>query len=191
MISGLFLVSEKPFSVGDVIRTGDTVGVVDSIDLLSVKIRTFDNLYIRVPNEKLANSQLTNITRYPIRRMDFTVRVNYGQEISRVQEILLDIARDNEKCLQEPAPIVLCQDYTDYGPRILFGVWFLRADYIQVKNSVFAEILQRFAREGIGIPVAPRSLQLAPGAEPFPVRVVDPFADPGPGNVDAQPDVNK
>jgi len=43
MISGLFLVSEKPFAVGDVIRTAETVGVVESIDLLSVKIRTLDN----------------------------------------------------------------------------------------------------------------------------------------------------
>jgi len=92
IISGLFLVSEKPFEIGDVIKTADTVGVVDSIDLLSVKLRTFDNLFIRVPNEQLANTQLTNITRYPIRRLDFSVTVSYSEDLQRVQSVLRELA---------------------------------------------------------------------------------------------------
>ena len=51
LISGLFLVAERPFSVGDVITLGATTGEVLSIDLLSVKLRTLDNLYVRIPNE--------------------------------------------------------------------------------------------------------------------------------------------
>lgn len=53
LISGLFLMMERPFSIGDVIRVEQTTGEVISIDLLSVKIRTFDNLFVRIPNESM------------------------------------------------------------------------------------------------------------------------------------------
>ena len=64
LISGLFLLGERPFVVGDVIRLASGItGEVVGIDLLSVKIRTFDNLLVRVPNETLLKSELTNLTR--------------------------------------------------------------------------------------------------------------------------------
>jgi len=56
IISGLFLISEKPFAVGDVIKAGEHTGIVMSIDLLSVKIRTFDNQFVRIPNEKILST---------------------------------------------------------------------------------------------------------------------------------------
>jgi small-conductance mechanosensitive channel len=158
MISGLFLVSEKPFSVGDVIRTGDTAGIVESIDLLSVKIRTFDNLFIRVPNEKLAESQLTNVTRFPIRRFDIRLVVPFRTDLSRVSELLLDIARQNPNCLQEPAPLFVPDTFLEYGVQILFGVWFVKTDFLKVKGEVYSAILTRFAEEGIRFAVPERRL---------------------------------
>ncbi len=61
LISGLFLLAEKPFQIGDVIKVGDTTGEVLTIDLLSVKLRTYDNLYVRIPNESLIKSQVTTL----------------------------------------------------------------------------------------------------------------------------------
>ena len=74
-ISGLFLTLERPFSVGDVIRVGTTTGEVLSIDLLSVKLRTYDNLMVRIPNETLIKSEMTTLTRFPIRRYDLMLGV--------------------------------------------------------------------------------------------------------------------
>jgi small-conductance mechanosensitive channel len=174
IISGLFLVSEKPFQIGDVIATGETKGVVESIDLLSVKIRTFDNLFVRVPNERLANSQLTNITRYPIRRLDLTVTVSYSEEIARVQTVLREIADAEPLCLNEPAPIVLFLEFGEVGSKILLGVWFQKTDFIDLKNRISDAILTRFRSEGIRVPVGPRSLH--PETEAFPIRIVNPEA---------------
>ena len=56
IISGIFLISERPFSVGDQIQVGTTKGIILSIDLLSVKLRTFENQLIRIPNESLIKS---------------------------------------------------------------------------------------------------------------------------------------
>ena len=70
LISGLFLLAEKPFAIGDTIRVGTTTGEVLSVDLLSVKLRTFDNLYVRIPNESLIKAEMTNLTKFPIRRLE-------------------------------------------------------------------------------------------------------------------------
>lgn len=172
IISGLFLVSEKPFQIGDVVKIGDTSGIVDSIDLLSVKLRTFDNLYIRVPNEKIASSQLTNITRYPIRRMNFTLTVPHSVDLDQVREILVGIANENVLCLQEPEPIILFGDFLEMGCSILFGVWFQKSDYVPVKNSVFMEIRTRLTNAGIPLAIPRRSLVGEEPGEPIQVRMV-------------------
>ncbi|MFW6260570.1 MAG: mechanosensitive ion channel family protein [Spirochaetota bacterium] len=173
MISGLFLVSEKPFAVGDVIRTGEVVGIVESIDLLSVKMRTFDNLYIRVPNEMLASAQLTNITRYPIRRLDIHITVPFSVDLAELAELLRAIARDNASCLQEPEPIVVPDRYLEYGTRVLFGVWFAKADFLAVKSELYAEVLRRLAAAGIR-PAVPRHELSASVSEDAPQIAEDP-----------------
>ena len=169
VISGLFLISEKPFVVGDVIRSGNKVGVVISIDLLSVKIRSFDNLYIRIPNEKIISNEVTNITRFPIRRMDFDLNVAYKDDLEKVRAILLSIARENSSVLDEPEPVILFRDFGDSGISILFGVWFQKADFIQVKNSIFMRIKKRFDEEGIEIPFPHRTIYTGSVTEPFPI----------------------
>lgn len=185
MISGLFLVSEKPFSVGDVIRTTDTVGIVESIDLLSVKIRTFDNLFIRVPNEKLAGSQLTNITRYPIRRLDIKLVVPFETDLNALSELLRSIAAGNASCLQEPAPIVVPDTLVEYGVRVLFGVWFAKADFLGVKSQLYAELLRRLPEAGFRLAV-PRQ-DLSSSAEGFAITLRDATAGPPSGDDAAPP----
>jgi small-conductance mechanosensitive channel len=149
IISGLFLISEKPFAVGDVIRMGGTTGIIQSIDLLSIKIRTFDNLFVRIPNEKILTSEVTNITRFPIRRMDIVFQVDYGQDLTRVRLILAEIARDNPWCLDEPEPAIVAQDFKDSGIEMLLGLWFSKTDFVDLKNSIMTDISARFAAEGI------------------------------------------
>ncbi|MDR1929214.1 MAG: mechanosensitive ion channel family protein, partial [Treponema sp.] len=72
LISGFFLMSEKPFTRGDTVKVGDITGIVLSADFLSVKLKTLDNLFVRIPNETLIKSNLINVTRFPIRRLDLS-----------------------------------------------------------------------------------------------------------------------
>ncbi len=152
IISGLFLISEKPFGIGDVIKVGGITGIIQSIDLLSIKIRTFDNLFVRIPNEKILTSEVTNVTRFPIRRVDIKFQVGYREELARVQSILLDIAQKNHYCLDEPQPIVLFTEFMESGVEVLFGLWFSQNDFLNLKNSIMIDITKRFAAEGIEIP---------------------------------------
>jgi small-conductance mechanosensitive channel len=173
LISGLFMISEKPFEIGDVIKMGSTVGIVLSIDLLSVKIKTFDNQYIRIPNEKLLGSELTNITRFPIRRMDINLGVAYKTDINHLKSVLKEIAAANPYCLDEPEPLIVFSNFGDSALEFLFGVWFYKTDYLSLKNSIMQEIKERFDREGIEIPFPHLSLYSGSVTDPMPIRVVN------------------
>ena len=172
LISGLFLIAEKSFAVGDVIQSGDTTGIVDSIDLLSVKIRTFDNRYVRLPNESLVKGQVINITRYPIRRFDVDVGVAYKEDIDRVLRVLGEVADQNAYCLDEPAPVVIFKGFGQSSLDFMLGVWFEKTELMKVRNSLLRDIKKRFDAENIEIPFPHRSLYAGEATAPFPIRIV-------------------
>lgn len=173
IISGLFLIGEKPFQVDDIITVGSTTGIVLSIDVLSVKLRTFDNKFIRIPNETLIKSELINISKFPIRRVDINLGVAYKEDISRVREVLLDIAQKNPLCLNEPAPILIFSGFGNSSIDLFFGVWAVKSDWLNLKNTIMEEIKARFDAEGIEIPFPHVSLYSGSATEPIPVTLVD------------------
>jgi small-conductance mechanosensitive channel len=173
IISGVFLISEQPFQVGDLIKVGDTKGVVLSIDLLSIKLRTFDNQLVRIPNENLIKSQVNNITRFPIRRLDVEIGVAYKEDVGRIQRVLKDIADKNPYCLDEPEPLILFKNFGDSALEFLFAVWCMKNDFLTLRQKIMQEIKERFDSEGIEIPFPHRTLYAGSATEPFPVRIVD------------------
>lgn len=177
IIAGWFLILEKPFAIGDVILVNDTRGVVMSIDLLSVKMRTLDNLYIRMPNTTVLTSKVTTVTRFPIRRMDVDVGVAYKEDVTRVMEILREIADKNPFSLDEPEPLILFKDFGSSSLNFLLGVWFEKSNFLKLKNSIMEEIKRRFDEEGIEIPFPHLTIYTGSETTPFPVEVFDPSKD--------------
>ena len=172
IVSGFFLVSEKSFEIGDIIRVGDKTGVVYGIDLLSIKIKTFDNLLLRIPNQTMISTEVINITRFPVRRMDFNLSVAYKEDLGRVKEILERIVKNNPLCLEEPSPLILFKNYGNSGIEILLGVWFEKTNFLAVKNSIFMEIKKVFDEEGIEIPFPHVTLYTGEATKPFPVTTL-------------------
>nr|WP_319512622.1 mechanosensitive ion channel family protein [uncultured Draconibacterium sp.] len=169
IVSGFFLVGEKSFEIGDVIKVGDKAGVVFSIDLLSIKIRTFDNQLLRIPNQTIISTELINVTRFPIRRLDFNVSVAYKEDLAKVKTLLEEVAKANPLSLDEPEPLIVFKDFGASGIDILLGVWFEKQNYLKVKNSIFQEIKARFDAEGIEIPFPHVTLYTGEATKPFPV----------------------
>ncbi|WP_417498957.1 mechanosensitive ion channel family protein [Methylophaga sp.] len=183
IISGLFLVAERPFSVGDLIKVGETTGEVLSIDLLSVKLRTFDNLFVRIPNETLIKSEVTTLTRFPIRRIDLSIAVALKEDIKAVRKVLEKVAEANPLCLDEPKPKFVFLGFGDSSLNMQFSVWVKRESFIELKNSIHEEIKEAFDAESIEIPFPHRSLYTGSVTEPFPIRLVS-DADSKPENKD-------
>ena len=172
IISGIFLISEQPFQVGDLIKIGDTRGTVLSIDLLSIKLRTFDNQFVRIPNETLINNQVNNITRFPIRRLDIEIGVAYKEDVSRIKKVLSEIAGKNTHCLDEPEPIIILKNFGDSALEFLFAVWCVKTDFLKLRQTIMPEIKERFDAEGIEIPFPHRTLYTGSVTTPFPVAIV-------------------
>ncbi len=172
LISGLFLIGERPFAVGDVIKVGDATGEVLSIDPLSVKLRTFDNLMVRVPNESLVKSQITNLTRFPIRRLDMQIGVAYRSDLKEVRDILMAVAESNPLCLEEPKPLFIFLEYGDSALKIQFSVWANREKFLDLRNTMHQQVKEALDAAGVEIPFPQRGLSASPGVI-LPVRVVD------------------
>lgn len=169
IVSGLFLISEKPFEIGDLIRVGDKQGIVYAIDLLSIKLKTLDNLLIRIPNQTIISTEVVNITKFPIRRMDITIGVAYKEDLKKVTEVLRSIAKKNPLCLDEPEPLILTNTFNTSSIDFIFGIWFEKTNYVQVRNTIFQEITERFKEEGVEIPFPHISLYSGEATKPFPI----------------------
>ena len=172
LISGLFLVAEKPFQTGDLIQVGPTVGEVLSIDLLSVKLRTFDNLFVRIPNESLIKTEMINLTRFPIRRFDMLVGVAYREDIGRVRELLKQVADANPLCLDEPEPLFFFTGFGESSQDIQFSVWTKSENFPDLRTSLREEVKNAFDAAGIEIPFPHRTLYAGRETQPFPVSLV-------------------
>ncbi|MCX7024643.1 MAG: mechanosensitive ion channel family protein [Spirochaetes bacterium] len=164
VISGLFLLSEKAFSSGDVIEVGEVVGVVESIDVLSVKVRTFDNRLVRIPNENLIKSNLINITRYPIRRMNFEFTITRDSDIEIARIALLEVADANPFVLKNPEPFFMLTGITPEGVGVFFGTWFRQERFIEVRNGMYMDMVKAFRERGIRFAFRTITIDPATGA---------------------------
>jgi small-conductance mechanosensitive channel len=172
LISGLFLIVERPFVIGDVIQIEGLTGEVLSIDLLSVKLRTFDNLYVRVPNESIIKSRVTNNTFFPIRRYDLKVGVAYKEDLDRVRRILLEVAEANPLVLIDPKPLFIFLGFGDSSLDMQFSVWATRENFLEMRNQMHLQVKAAFDRHGVEIPFPHRTLYAGSETTPLPVRLV-------------------
>lgn len=172
IISGLFLIWEKPFQIGDAITVGGHTGSVYSFDLLSIKLRTFDNRFVRIPNTQVLTSDSVNITKFPIRRLDINVGVDYKEDIPTVVKVLREVADRNPLCLDEPEPVIIFTGYGDSSLDFMLGVWFSKTDMLALRNSIMQEIKKSFDQAGISIPFPHRTLYAGDVTKPFPVQVI-------------------
>ena len=179
LISGVFLTLERAVQPGDVVTVGGRTGEVISVDLMSTKLRTFDNLLVRIPNETMVKSEIVSLTRFPIRRFDLAVGVAYDSDLGVVQKTLLDTAHANPLCLDEPAPLLISQGFGDSSIDYTLAVWAKSEHWLTLRNMITREVKEAFDAAGIEIPYPHRIVQ--PGAVPLSVRLVA----PGDGEPDA------
>ncbi|RUW15912.1 mechanosensitive ion channel family protein [Mesorhizobium sp. M1A.F.Ca.IN.020.03.1.1] len=170
-VSGLILLAERPFKVGDWIVAGDISGTVRKISVRATEIETFQRQSVILPNSNLINNAVGNWThRNKLGRVDIKVGVAYGSDVKRVHAVLLGICRAHPMVLKNPEPFVL---FANFGPAALeFEIRVFVADVLNgsiVQNDIRFAIFDIFEDEHIEIPSAPRAVVESKKRESWPI----------------------
>ena len=152
LISGLFVLTEGSIHVGDTIIVGDVTGVVDEVKLLSIRVHTFDNQMVRIPNSTIINSNLTNNSYHNKRRLTLNVGVDYSTDMKLALETLKKAPELCPTVLKDPAPAVWFDGFADSSINLVVAVWFKPADFLQTKNDLYIAIKKVLDEASISIP---------------------------------------
>jgi len=172
IISGFFMIGERPFELGDIIEVDGIAGTVDTIGLLALTLRTFDNRSVRIPNETLVKTQLINVTRHPIRRFNLDIGVAYDENIGHVLKVMQEVAEANLQSLNEPDPLIIFTGFGDSSLNFLLGAWCVQEDYGTLRNTLPRELKERFDKENIEIPFPHMTLAAGKAFSPIPIDLI-------------------
>lgn len=155
---GLLILAYRPFDVGDVVDAGGVSGIVDSMNMLSTTIRTFDNKLMIVPNAQIGGGTITNATASDTRRVDLVFGVGYGDDLDKAQQILERVVKAHPQVLAEPAPLIKVNQLADSAVNFVVRPWTKTADYWTVYWDLTRSVKQAFDAEGISIPFPQRDI---------------------------------
>ena len=101
---GIMLMVFRPFGVGDYVEAGGAEGVVKEISLFYTVLNTVDNKKVTIPNGALMNANVTNMTAEELRRVDLTFGCAKGEDVAKIQQIMLDTMAANDMVVKDPEP---------------------------------------------------------------------------------------
>jgi small conductance mechanosensitive channel len=152
LAGGLILLFFKPFKVGDFIEAQGVSGIVKAIQTFHTVLTTTDNKEMFIPNGPLSSGNVTNYTKNALRRVDFTVSVEYGTDVQKVKEVTLELLKADERIMQEPAPFVALKELASSSVDFTVRVWTKATDYWDVFFETNERIYAEFNKQGIKFP---------------------------------------
>jgi len=155
-ISGIFMYFDKPLKIGDPVEVAGYSGIVHDIKILSTRIRTWDGLLVRIPNEKLFNSDIKNLQKYPARRVDVVIGIAYKEDAQRVIDVIKGVLDEMPYVLVEPEPAVFVNNLGDNSVNIAVRAWAPSEKWFNVRTQIVQKIKEALDREGIEIPFPQR-----------------------------------
>ena len=149
---GLIVLLLRPYKVGDWIESQGVSGAVRSIQIFHTVLTTADNKVIYIPNGTLSSGTVINYSREETRRVDWTVGVEYGENMEKVEEVVQKILAADSRILKEPAPFIALGALDASSVNVTIRVWVKNADYWGVFFDTQKKIYATFNQEGIGFP---------------------------------------
>lgn len=149
---GVLILILKPFTLNDYIVTEGVEGTVTHIDIFYTRIHTFDNKLVVIPNGKLSNAVITNVTNEPVRLIDLDISIQYKEDIDKVKELLYRIVSGDEMIIADKGVSIFVDSFESSAVIIGLRVWVNTEDYWQVKWKLQETIKKEFDSNGIVIP---------------------------------------
>ena len=149
LAGGIILLLFKPYKIGDYI---EAQGVVQEIQIFHTIILTVDNKQIYIPNGALSSGSITNYSAKELRRVDWTVGVEYGTDVEKVQAALMKLIDADNRILKDPAPFIALRELASSSVDFTVRGWVKGADYWGVFFDMNKQIYEEFNRQGISFP---------------------------------------
>lgn len=150
--AGIMLLVFRPFKVGDSVTIAGQTGKIDSIELFTSALDTFDNRRFVIPNSTIFGSVIENITHHQIRRAEVAVGVDYAADIDRTRSVLAAAAEQVPGRLEDPAPAVVLLDLGASSVNWSVRVWARTSEFMDVKQATVRAVKLALDEAGIGIP---------------------------------------
>jgi small conductance mechanosensitive channel len=158
--SGIMILAYRPFDVGDAISVAGTSGSVESLNLVSTVIKTFDNQRVVIPNNSIWGDVITNVSGMPTRRVDMVFGIGYDDDADKARSILEDILKAHDLVLPDPAPVVKLHELADSSVNFICRPWTRTSDYWAVYWDVTRTAKAKFDAAGISIPFPQRDVHI-------------------------------
>jgi small conductance mechanosensitive channel len=151
---GVLILLLKPFELDDSIVAQGQDGKVTSIQMFYTVLITADNKQVIIPNGKLFNEVIVNVTREGRRRLDFEIKIAYANDLDKVKAIINDAINTTENLLAEPAARVGIISMEIDSVRITINVWVVPANFLTAKIDLQEKIFKEFSANGVAFPKA-------------------------------------
>jgi small conductance mechanosensitive channel len=154
---GIMIIAFKPFKAGDYIQAQGYEGTVKEVTIVSTKLTTTDNRTIIIPNGALSNGTVNNFSQNQLRRLDWTVSVEYGASVEETKKVLMDMLKRDIRILDTtngaPAdPFVALSALSDSSVNFVMRAWVRSADYWDVNYQMNEKIYEELPKNGIQFP---------------------------------------
>lgn len=149
---GVLILLLKPFELDDSIVAQGQDGRVVSIQMFYTVLITADNKTVIIPNGKLFNEVIVNITREGRRRLDFEMRVGYNNDMEKVKAIMTQVVNANKDILHDPAARVGVISLDNDCVRFTINVWVEPVSFLNAKINLQEQMLKELAKGGVNFP---------------------------------------
>lgn len=149
ILSGLMLLSIKPFKVGDYVDVGGTGGTVKEIGFAHTKLLTIENIMIFIPNNDVSNSKIVNYSTEEKRRFNLKLTASYDTPPDKVRKVLLDYVSSHPNVDKEPAPFVAVSDYKESSIEYVVRAWTDNSVFWSVYFDIYNDLGDLFKRNDV------------------------------------------
>ncbi len=163
-LSGIVIFVEKPFKIGDIVKTSEGTGIIHEVGIRSTKVKTFDGTIVIVPNNKISNNAVENISVRKTRKESFTIGVTYdtsSAKLSRAKKIINDILKANKAV--DNTFYITFKSFGDFSLHIKVIYYITELDYnkyLNVIDMINTDIKKQFEKEKIEMAFPTQTIEL-------------------------------
>ncbi|MGV9011124.1 MAG: mechanosensitive ion channel family protein [Flavobacteriales bacterium] len=160
-LSGVIMAVQRPIRTGELVGTGEHLGVVEHIDLRTTELRNMEGIQVIIPNKEIFQKPLLNYTRNGTRRVDLTVGVSYGDDLENVERVTIEAVKGIRDLVPDKEVELFYKEFGGSSINYVVRFWIEASSnkhYNDMRSRAIKAIKAAYGKEGISIPFPIRTL---------------------------------